>query len=833
MIDPGERGAAVAERTVATEWEVGLGDTLTLAASRGGPRKTFTLVGIFESQRLADFQRPSIYFALADLQALRNEPGQVTAIDILLKDPSPAAMQAAQGDVERLIAEQGSSYKYRVESAGAMHSLLEEGDRITRLLLMLHAFVAMATSFFLIVTTIGMGLFARTAQLGTLRCVGTTIRQLGALVILEVMPLGLVGLAGGVLLGWALVHWVPRWADAGIPVPMDARGVTLGLVSGFLTTAVCCLVLTLQVCRISPLSAIQSQARTARRWVLWLMGSFGLALILLHEAMVAANAESWLSRPFAATGALSLYWGYILLAPLLIVWLGPVAVGLVRSVLGLPRRLAVEHLGQSPWRATGVCWVLLVGISAIVYSAVNAEVVRSVWDFPNRLPDAFVWTTQFVSRDAVERVRKLPGVKDVTAVADVDCLIQTHGPGMGDENESLLQMFLKKLTRPVFVAGEPERLLRIVKIEFLEGSLEDALGKLKKGGYVLIPVQTARQLGLKLGDRATITVRNRSAEFEIAGVVQSPALDLAVTAFQATSYMQFATASAMLGTSADLRDRFGLDAVSMLMVDLAWPTTPPPPAFHLGEPLATEDNRLIAESMLEWVAAIPEEGTLWDEIGPELQAWLARSESSAPPEKLTEGLARFRNALRYVAYVWERQDPEGRWARFRERLGLSRIAYEIGRPEAIIGSLRRLHEQVQKDVARATVLLTWLPGIVLVVAAVGIANLFLVSTQIRARQFAMLRALGAVKSQIVRVVLAEAIAVSLLGSAIGVAHGLHLAGTDHRITAGLTGFRPEFVIPLGTMALAAGMTVTLGLAAAVLPAGYASRENVLAALARA
>jgi putative ABC transport system permease protein len=117
-----------------------------------------------------------------------------------------------------------------------------------------------------------------------------------------------------------------------------------------------------------------------------------------------------------------------------------------------------------------------------------------------------------------------------------------------------------------------------------------------------------------------------------------------------------------------------------------------------------------------------------------------------------------------------------------------------------------------------------------VVAAIGVGNLMMVSVQIRSRQIAVLRSIGAVKSQIIRLVLAEAIALGLLGSVIGMALGAHLALSDNRITGALMGFQPEIVIPIGTVTLGIALTLMVCLGAGIIPARYAARNNIIAAM---
>jgi putative ABC transport system permease protein len=100
----------------------------------------------------------------------------------------------------------------------------------------------------------------------------------------------------------------------------------------------------------------------------------------------------------------------------------------------------------------------------------------------------------------------------------------------------------------------------------------------------------------------------------------------------------------------------------------------------------------------------------------------------------------------------------------------------------------------------------------------------------RSRQIAVLRAVGAVKSQVIRLVLVEAITLGLLGSVMGLALGLHTAYSDQRITAGLVDVTLDYIVPTGTIALSVGLTVAVCLIAGIAPARRAARNNIIEAM---
>ncbi len=834
MFGATERRAAVIERELAAAWHVVLGDPIRLAAFSGGPTLSLTVVGLFDSPRVAAFQRSNLYLPIEDLQELRNEPGVASVIDIILERPSSQALAAAKESVEKVIAERKLPYPYRVETAEARFLVLSEAERVTRLLLMLMAFVALLTSFFIIVTTQGIGLFQRRSQFGIMRCLGLTRSQLTALLLVEVAPLGVIGTVFGILAGVGTSHLVAHASrDVFIHIYISPWGIGFAAVCGTATTLVSMMVVVLQVGHVTPLEAVHSQAKPVRVRTIYAAGVVGIILLLLHHRMTwASDRTRWLEEGYALTGTASLYFGYALLAPAIVILLGRPIARLAGRVLGVRSKLAEEPITRSPWRSSGACWVLMVGLSLIVYTAVRAEGVFAIWDFPGRLPQAFVWSPRYVSGDVIERVRRLPGVAATTVTADVECEMKTAGGNGDSAAQGVIQAWLRKLTRPVFVAGETDKLLRMMKIVFTEGSREDAVEKLKRGGYVLIPPQTARNKKLGVGDKVTVTIAGISAEFEVAAVIESPALDLAVTAFQAESYMQFAAASAILGTRADLIDKFGLDIVSMFMCDIDLPPAPVPPDFDPASLPDFTDDAAIAGSLLRWAKYLPNEADVIARITPVLRTWLDSDRDTPLSENVRRELRRYARATQRLTWSssTEHQTREENWEGFRSRLVLYRVAQEMDRPNAIIGSLRRLKQQVDLSLRRAMAVITWLPAIMLVIASIGIANLMMVSVHLRARQFAVLRAVGALKSQIIRMVLAEAVTLGLLGSVMGVVLGLHEAHSVNHIAAGLIDVNLEFIVPVGTITLAILLTVGVCVLAGILPACYAARENIIDAM---
>ena len=830
--EPGERGAAALERESADELGVAVGQSVILQRRTGASTLTLKVVGIFDSRRVAEFQRPVVYLALEDLQQFQEEAGQASRIDIMLHDASPPRMVEAEAQLEKLLAETPGASACKVESAAARINLMDEADGIMSILLGIVAFVAMLTSFFIILTTMSMSLFERQPALGAMRCVGLTRGQMVGLLFAELTPLGVAGSILGIFAGLAAIS-IGSWllADRAPAAVISVRGLGLAALSGMLSAALSAGVLLTQVVRVSPLSAINTRSRPVRTGRLLLLGVIGLALIAGHEWIVRTTTDvNWLSLWAIPCSVLALYLGYALVVPALVVILGPLAARAVAPILRLPAKLTVDQFGRAPWRSSGVCWVLMVGLSMLIYLSVNAESILAIWDFPSRLPGAFVWTADYAPRSALERINRIPGVRETATTTDVDCTIVKSGASPA-EGGNFLDLLFAKLTRPVFVAGDPDQLLSMLKVAFTQGDEHEAREKLRRGGYVLIPVATAKNLNLSVGDRVDVTVLERTRTFEVAGVIQSPAMDIAVTVFQATSYMQLAAASAMLGTQQDLRDQFGLDVISMVLANVDIAETPMPKSFGPNRLPRYQDDKSVAQAFLNWSHHIEFEKDEKLRHEAAVRQWMETG--GAPPPQVQAVIHRYSRAIQRVAMGgrdWERQEA---WKMLRERLLLLRIAQEMGAPDAIVGSLVRMKENLRQNIRRATLAVSLLPMLLLAVAVMGIANLMIVSISIRARQIAMLRAIGLLRSQLVRLVFAEALALAMIGSTVGLIFGLHQAWSDNRITETLVGFRPEYIVPPQGVALAVGMAILTCLLAAIIPARRAARAEILPALAAA
>jgi putative ABC transport system permease protein len=127
-----------------------------------------------------------------------------------------------------------------------------------------------------------------------------------------------------------------------------------------------------------------------------------------------------------------------------------------------------------------------------------------------------------------------------------------------------------------------------------------------------------------------------------------------------------------------------------------------------------------------------------------------------------------------------------------------------------------------------TLLLGAIAGISLVVGGIGIMNIMLVSVTERTREIGIRKAIGARRRDILAQFLTEAIVVSVLGGAIGVALGIGIAQLASGIE--MNGQRLQTLVGPDSIVLAFGVSAAIGLFFGSYPAMRAARLHPIEAL---
>lgn len=769
-LEPGDEFACMLEAQFAAEQGLTLGDSLLVWTEGPDAPYAVHIVGLVDRKRLGRIQKPIALMPLGVLQMMTQKFALVTSVDLVLKETARDKVRATGVKVRQQVMKVDRFATLRSAEARMQQIELAQGNQ--QFLMILLSCVAMLTALFIILSTLSMGMVERIGQLGLLRLIGMTRTQLAMLVLIEVFPIGVCGILLGVPLGLALtlatVWLAPEYVGE---FAVSASGIGLAMAAGMLTTLIAGLLPAFAALRVTPLEAAHPRARRASSWLLLVVALAALALLLAQEYVALARVQraTWFVQAAAAAVTL-LYAGYAMLAPLAVRIIGAPATRVAALCLNIRSRLLDDQVGVAVWRSAGVCCGLMVGLSLIIGILVVNESVTGGWQFPKQFPEAYLWSFDSMAPDAAQRIKGTPGVKSFTTANSINVIVdEVPLFGVGAE-------LLKSITW--FMGCDPTTFFELVRMEFVEGDAETAQALLKQGGHVIIADDFARSRNKKLGDDVTIyfgTTSYRTAKLKVAGVVRSPAVDIAANYFQLQTEYNVVAAGSVMGTISDLKRFFGVDGTKLVLVNFDLPPEPPP------------------------------------------QDW-------PPPRDSPAGQAMA------PSYFDEQTPLQSRWRRWREDQVLQTIRQKLGAEQAYLGAFSELKLQIDQQLSEMMRLLTAVPGVALIVAALGVANLMTANVAARAKQLAILRAVGATRGLILRMVIGEAVVLGLLGSGLGVALGLHLASNITTLIERMWGFRVAVTLPWGYLAGCIALTVTLCVIAGVMPARRAARTNVVDAL---
>lgn len=732
----------VLDESFARENGLHVGDRIRMWTTVQNQPYELEIVGLLERRKIARFQKGMALLRLETLQQLAVKQGLVTSLDVILHDTTPLGIERARAKIRPIVRRFSSNAN--VTTAESRIKQIDKAQSQLQLILTLLSCVAMLTALFIILSTLSMGMIERISQLGLMRCVGVTGAQLAWLMFAEVVPLGIIGVASGVPLGllmtlvtvWSVPEYLGEFA-----VSWTGMGLAVG--AGLATTLVAATAPALASLTVSPLEASRPRARAPRAWLLAATGALAAGALGLQFVFMGRVQRDPLFLTNATTAIVALYLGYAMLGPVVVRVLSYPIVAAVARLSGVRTKLLQDQVGHAVWRSAGICCGIMVGLSLIVGLVVFNQSVRAGWQFPKNFPEAYIWSFNQMTADADEIVGTIGGIKEYTTANAINVIVE--------ERKAFMEKVFLSVTW--FLGCDPDSFFDMMKLEFIEGDKETAKSLLKQGEHVIVAKDFAVTREKKLGDTVKVWIGNQSQPrvFRIAGIIDSPALDIAATYFQAQSEMHVAAVGSVIGTNADLKKFYNIAGTKLVLINFR---------ERAGDGAGRESGS----------TAVREEEILRD------------------------------------------------------------VKAALGAPQAFSGTVRELKEEIDREMKRMTTLLTAVPIVALIVAALGVGNLMTANVHSRSKQLAIMRAVGATRGLIARIVLGEALVLGLIGGALGWALGMHLARNTAEMTQRMWGLDVPYSVPWGYVLGAVGLTIGLAALAGMLPARYASRTDVVQAL---
>lgn len=474
---------------------------------------SFRVVGLIDREGIGQTNEGVIGIVpLNVVQELFGAAGQVDNIEIKVADDTANNTAELEALRQQISAALGSNYAVKLPAS--------RGELVTDSLqnyqqgLNFFSVVSLFVGSFLIYNAFAMTIVERTQEIGMLRAVGTTRRQVMGMVLAESAILGvagsLIGVGFGLLLARLLVRSMSGFTGRPIEqVTATPQNVTTAVIVGIFVTVLAAAVPAWQAAKISPMQALQVRGRVDDRRLVRTGLKFG-PLMMAASLLVIYGVPLRPQAAFYLGGAMIflLLLGATLSIPVLSPWIERSIRPLIIRIFGNEGRLGSSNINRARARTALTVAALMVGISMVV--GINGltqsfETDINQWMSTALGGDLFVQSPLRMKPDIEARLLALPGVEAVTKTSFVATQMQTAA---GDDEYA------------IFVAIDPATYLDVRGLRIQEGPPEaEAMRQLAEGDNIFISADAANKFNLSAGDTVTLQTRRGRRAFTITAVV--------------------------------------------------------------------------------------------------------------------------------------------------------------------------------------------------------------------------------------------------------------------------------------------------------------------------
>ena len=510
---PQELGEVAIDAYTASEYGFALGDPIDLLLPSGV--RTFFVVGTAGYGDADNLLGATVVLFDVDTAQLVlgfwDEYSQIAIVADEGADPEQV-QQAVQG-----VLPDGVEAVSASEIIAEGREGVEQGVGFFNTLLLAFAGIGIFVGAFLIQNTYRIVVAQRTRELGMLRAVGATGRQITWLVILEALVVALIASAVGVGAGVGLaVGLRALMGFMGMDFPGGSltvlpRTVIVAMLVGTVVTVLSAILPARKASKIPPVAALRELESTYFK-SLRLRAVVGAGIFLLGLALLLFGLYADLGNALLLTGigAGVIFIGVSTVAPLFARQFGMVVGSPLPRAFGVTGRLSRENAVRKPRRTAATASALMIGVAlvtvvaTIVASAkasiegtVRDEVIGEYQVEPTSFGSVF---TGGLSTEIASRLRALPEV----AVASTYRVGEWRVPGTGEDLDTAYATQAGVRSLIAVDQGADE----VVRLGVSSGDFTD----LARPGTVMLHEDFAAEEGLGVGDAFPIEFPDGSSE---------------------------------------------------------------------------------------------------------------------------------------------------------------------------------------------------------------------------------------------------------------------------------------------------------------------------------
>lgn len=495
---------------LAEEFTISVGSPLILQSPKGqlslevcGLLKSDKGIGVSHNNRIG-------FAALNVIQDFFNYNNRITSLNIVLtSDANPLGIA---DELRGLFPE-----KVRVMTDPLMVASKGDESGQLRTVLRIYSGISMIIAMFIIYNTLTSIVEERRREIGMLRLIGMTSRQVIVLFLRQALIYGLLGSATGVgcgiILGWGMITLLQRLiAYQSFPLILPSYvSLFTAIGTGILVTIVVALFPAMKTANIPPLVVFRErETEREQEHRVTLRTIIGIVLIAMALVVGNLSISGKLFAIIRLTMLIVLFLGLIMTFSYIFPWLLHVfSVGFAK-IVGVPGMLAVKNLRLRLKRTITTVSAIVV-VAAVSIGTLGVVIMMkqttSEWLDDTRWADVLIFSSSGAEMDEsiAKTVMKLSFVQDMNPIRYF--FVPYDHPKLSDNGF-------------IFQAVYPARFRKFTGVEVVEGNTSDAFQHLEQRyPAIIINAGLAKMLGLKQGDTITLETQKGATDFSILGSV--------------------------------------------------------------------------------------------------------------------------------------------------------------------------------------------------------------------------------------------------------------------------------------------------------------------------
>ncbi|MFI8928612.1 ABC transporter permease [Streptomyces sp. NPDC053474] len=412
-----------------------IGDELRTIAATGTFTAKITGIATF---KVTNPGATVVYFDTATAQReLLGATGRFTHVNVTAA--SGVSDTALKANVAKTLGADAAAYKIKTqkESADANRKSVSGFLDVMKYAMLGFAGIAFLVGIFLIINTFSMLVAQRTREIGLMRAIGSSRKQVNRSVLVEALLLGVVGSVLGIGAGIGLAVGLMKLMS-GVGMELSTEDLTIsattpvvGLLLGVIVTVLAAYLPARRAGKVSPMAALRdagtpadgrsSAVRAALGLVLTGAGVFGL-----YAAAAADKAKE--GSLFLGLGVVLTLIGFVVIGPVLAAFVVRAISAVLLRMFGPVGRMAERNALRNPRRTGATGAALMIGLALVAcLSVVGTSMVASATDELDKSvgADFIIQGRQPVSHQVEKRLKDTPYVAHTTRYKEVKADITT------------------------------------------------------------------------------------------------------------------------------------------------------------------------------------------------------------------------------------------------------------------------------------------------------------------------------------------------------------------------------------------------------------------------